>query len=117
MNGCRQHDLSRLDIPVREQPGIYEPVTIGTDSWIGERAIVAASVGRHCVIGAGSLVLEPVPDYAVAVGCPAKVIRDRRDIARTALPTNSSQDAESTAMAESAAKAGAEVTEFPLPVV
>ena len=40
---------------------------------------MAANVGRHCIIGAGSLVLSPVPDYCVAVGVPARVIRDRRD--------------------------------------
>ncbi len=80
MNGCRQHATDRLDLPIREQPGIYEPITIGCDSWIGEHATVAASIGRHCVIGAGSLVLQPVPDYAVAVGVHARVIRDRRDV-------------------------------------
>lgn len=78
MNGCRQHGTERLDIPVREQAGIYEPVTIGCDSWIGERATVAANIGRHCIIGAGALVLSPVPDYSIAVGVPARVIRDRR---------------------------------------
>ena len=81
MNGCRQHGLERLDVPVREQIGHYEKVTLGRDSWIGERATVAASVGKHCVVGAGSLVLNPLPDYAVAVGVPAKVIRDRRELA------------------------------------
>lgn len=78
MNGCRQHGMERLDVPIREQPGVYEPVTIGRDSWIGERATVAASVGRHCIIGAGAVVTSAVPDFAVAVGIPARVIRDRR---------------------------------------
>jgi acetyltransferase-like isoleucine patch superfamily enzyme len=80
MNGVRQHGIARLDIPMREQPGSYERVTIGEDSWIGERAVVAASVGRHCIIGAGSVVLSPIPDYAIAVGTPARVIRDRRHV-------------------------------------
>ena len=78
MNGCRQHGTERLDVPVREQIGHYEAVTIGRDSWIGERATVAANIGRHCIIGAGALVLSPVPDYCIAVGVPARVIRDRR---------------------------------------
>lgn len=78
MNGCRQHGTERLDIPVREQTGHCEPVTIGCDSWIGERATVAANIGRHCIIGAGALVLSPVPDYCIAVGVPARIIRDRR---------------------------------------
>ncbi|MBL8820425.1 MAG: acyltransferase [Planctomyces sp.] len=80
MNGCRQHGTARLDIPIREQPGVYEPVTIGRDSWIGEHATVAASVGKHCIIGAGSVVLKPIPDYSIAVGVPARVIRDRRTL-------------------------------------
>ncbi|MCA9035345.1 MAG: acyltransferase [Planctomycetaceae bacterium] len=78
MNGCQQHGTERLDVPIREQAGVYLPVTIGQNSWIGERAIVAASVGRHCIIGAGSLILKPVPDFCVAVGVPARVVRDRR---------------------------------------
>lgn len=78
MNGCHQHGIDRLDILLREQSGRSESVTIGRDTWIGERATIAANVGRHCIIGAGSLVLSPVPDYCIAVGVPARVIRDRR---------------------------------------
>ena len=79
MNGCRQHGIESLEIPIREQAGVYEPVTVGCGSWIGEKAIVAASVGRHCVIGAGSLVLKPVPDYSIVAGVPARIIGDRRN--------------------------------------
>jgi virginiamycin A acetyltransferase len=79
MNGCRQHGIESLEIPIREQAGVYEPVTIGYGSWVGEKATVAASVGRHCVIGAGSLVLKPVPDYSIVAGVPARMIGDRRN--------------------------------------
>ena len=91
MNGCNQHGIDRLDVPVREQTGTYPPVSIGEDTWIGEQATVTASVGKHCVIGAGSLVLTPIPDYAVAVGVPAKVVKDRRDMAAA---QNEATDAE-----------------------
>lgn len=77
INGSRQHGIDRLDIPVREQPGHWPHVTIGCDSWVGDRAIVMADVGRHCVVGAGSVVVKPVPDYAIVVGNPARVIRKR----------------------------------------
>ncbi len=76
-SGGKQHGIDRLDLPIREQPGIWSRVTIGRDSWIGDRAVVLADVGHHCVIGAGSVVTEPIPDYAVAVGVPAKVVRFR----------------------------------------
>jgi acetyltransferase-like isoleucine patch superfamily enzyme len=73
INGNRQHGTSRLDIPVREQPGQFPRITIGEDSWIGDRAIVMADVGKHCVVGAGSVVTKPVPDYAIVVGNPARI--------------------------------------------
>ena len=81
MNDCHQHGIERLDIPVREQPGKYDPITIGDDAWIGEKATVAASVGQHSIVGAGALVLSPVPDYAIVAGVPARIIGDRRKIA------------------------------------
>jgi acetyltransferase-like isoleucine patch superfamily enzyme len=77
-NGGAQHGIERLDIPIREQPGCWPRVTIGRDSWIGDRAVVMADVGRHCVIGAGSVVTRPIQDYAIAVGVPARVVRYRR---------------------------------------
>ena len=77
INGNRQHGIARLDIPIREQSGEWPRITIGRDTWIGDRAVVFADVGKHCVIGAGSVVTKPIPDYAIAVGNPARVIRYR----------------------------------------
>jgi virginiamycin A acetyltransferase len=77
MNGGAQHGIDRLDIPVREQAGKWPRVTIGQDAWIGDRAVVLADVGKHCVIGAGAVVCNPIPDYAIALGVPARVIRYR----------------------------------------
>ncbi len=80
-NGSRQHGIGRLDIPVREQPGEWPRIKIGQDTWIGDRAIIMANVGKHAVVGAGSVVTKPVEDYAVVVGNPARKIGDRREIA------------------------------------
>jgi acetyltransferase-like isoleucine patch superfamily enzyme len=77
MNGGGQHGIERLDVPIREQPGTWTRITIGRDSWIGDRAVVLADIGRHCVIGAGSVVTKPIPDYAIAAGSPARVLRYR----------------------------------------
>jgi acetyltransferase-like isoleucine patch superfamily enzyme len=76
-SGGRQHGTDRTDLPMRQQPGSWTRVTIGRNSWIGDRAVVLADVGSHCVIGAGAVVTEPIPDFAVAVGVPARVIRYR----------------------------------------
>lgn len=76
-NGGAQHGIARLDIPIREQPGSWPRITIGRDSWIGDRAIVLANVGEQCVIGAGSVVTRDLPARAIAVGVPAKIVRFR----------------------------------------
>lgn len=92
-NGSRQHGIGRLDIPVREQPGQWPRITIGRDSWIGERAVVMANVGRHCVVGAGSVVTKPVPDYAIVVGVPARIVDWRGPCgATTAAGTSATDD-------------------------
>ena len=56
--------------------GHYDNVEIGDGTWIGENVcIIGASIGKQCVIGANSVVLKDIPDYCVAVGLPAKVIK------------------------------------------
>ena len=78
-NGGRQHGIERLDIPIREQPGVWPRITIGRDSWIGDRAVVLADVGQQCVIGAGSVVTKSIPDLAIAVGVPAHLVQWRKE--------------------------------------
>ena len=69
------HDISR---PVMHQ-GVTNvaPVEICDGAWLGQNAVVCPGVriGRGAVIGANSVVLDDVPDYAVAVGAPARVVR------------------------------------------
>lgn len=51
-------------------------ISIGEGSWIGENVcVLGASIGKHCVIGSNSVVTHNIPDYSVAVGAPAKVIK------------------------------------------
>jgi acetyltransferase-like isoleucine patch superfamily enzyme len=77
LSGRHQHHFDRPDVPLREQGGRFERVRIGRNSWVGNSAVVMAEVGAACVIGAGSVVVRPIPDGAVAVGNPA-VVKKRR---------------------------------------
>jgi acetyltransferase-like isoleucine patch superfamily enzyme len=78
INGSKQHDISRLDLPIRLQEGVFPRITIGQDTWIGDRAVVMVDVGQHCVVGAAAVVTKPVPDYAIVVGNPARIIGWRK---------------------------------------
>lgn len=51
-------------------------VCIGDGSWIGENAsVLSCKIGKHCVIGANAVVVNDIPDFSVAVGAPARVVR------------------------------------------
>ena len=54
-----------------------EPITIGDDCWLGANVTVlpGVTIGKGCTIGAGAVVQKSIPDYSVAVGVPAKVIK------------------------------------------
>ncbi len=52
-------------------------VSIGDGCWIGEKVCIlpGVNIGKKCVIGAGAIVTKSVPDYSIAVGNPARVIK------------------------------------------
>lgn len=71
------HGYSDIHVPIKNQPIIqHGEVVIGEGSWLGENVcVLGARIGKHCVIGANSVVTKDIPDYSVAVGIPAKVIK------------------------------------------
>jgi len=78
-SGGKTHHFGDPNLPIREQGGERQLVTIGAGAWIGSAAIVLADVGAGTIVGAGSVVTKPLPENAIAVGSPAKVIRNRFD--------------------------------------
>lgn len=71
------HSYANVSKPIIEQPiKQLKKIRIGEGSWIGENAcIIGASIGKHCTIGANAVVTKDIPDYCVAVGAPARVIK------------------------------------------
>lgn len=65
------------EIPYERQLLECKPVNINDNTWIGDNCIILAgsTVGKHAIIGAGSVVAGVIPDYTVAAGNPAKVIK------------------------------------------
>lgn len=78
----RNHRHDRTDIPMMDQ-GFEEerPVYIGDDVWIGDRVTVLPGVhiGNGCIIAAGAVVTKDVPEYTVAAGVPARVVKGRKN--------------------------------------
>ena len=62
----------------RETKEYAYPITIGEDCWIGGGAIICpgVTIGNRCIIGAGSVVTKDIPNDSIAVGNPAKVIKN-----------------------------------------
>lgn len=74
------HQLS-IDKPMRDQPLSSKfGIVIGDEAWLGTGVIVldGANIGKGAVIGAGSVVTGHIPDNAIAVGNPAKVVKYRQ---------------------------------------
>lgn len=55
------------------------PIEIGNDVWIGANVIIldGVRIGNGVILGAGAVVTKDIPDYAIAVGVPAKIIKYR----------------------------------------
>lgn len=76
-SGGRTHSSDDPGRPIREQGGERTMVTIGAGAWVGSAAVVLADVGRGTIVGAGSVVTKPLPEFVIAAGVPARVIRPR----------------------------------------
>jgi virginiamycin A acetyltransferase len=75
LSGRRQHGRSEDGRIEGAEQGVFEVIPIGAECWIGAGAIVMAEIGEGTTIGAGSVVIHPVPPRSVAVGNPARVIK------------------------------------------
>lgn len=71
------HNYENISLPIIKQPiKQIATVVIGDGCWLGENVcVIGASIGRNSVIGANSVVTKDIPDYCIAVGSPAKVIK------------------------------------------
>lgn len=82
-NSVRLLGKSFIEIPAEKRIGyVIEPVTIGEYTFIGTSCIIlpGTSIGKGCIVGAGSVVKGSFPDYSILVGNPAKIVGDTRKV-------------------------------------
>lgn len=71
------HTYSDISKPIKNQQNSISKIKIHENAWIGINVVIQAGVtiGKNSVIGSSSIVRSDIPDYCVAVGNPAKVIK------------------------------------------
>jgi acetyltransferase-like isoleucine patch superfamily enzyme len=73
----QNHDYRDVTRPMSKQSMPEQAVSIGDGSWLGYGTVVlpGANIGKHVAVGANSVVAGTLPDYSVAVGSPARVVK------------------------------------------
>lgn len=71
------HSYEDINTPPTIQKVSTDQIKIADNVWVGANSVITAGVniGRHTVIGAGSVVTKDLPAYCVAVGNPARIIK------------------------------------------
>jgi acetyltransferase-like isoleucine patch superfamily enzyme len=71
------HPYERIDLPIERQPIIVTPVYIDDDCKIYNNAVIlpGTKIGKHCVVGANSVVFGSIPDYCIVAGSPGRIIK------------------------------------------
>lgn len=77
LSGGREHSMDVCAGVMHDQKQVFRKTTIGAGTWIGAGSTIMADVGKECIVGAGAVVNKPIPDGAVAVGVPARVVKFR----------------------------------------
>ncbi|MCK9900289.1 acyltransferase [Frankia sp. Cpl3] len=73
------HAYQQVGVAIRDQGNHgLAPVTIGDGAWLGQNCVITAGtrIGRGAAVGANSVVKGDVPDYSLAVGAPARIVRN-----------------------------------------
>ena len=71
------HEYRDVTLPIHEQKILTAAIIVEDECWVAANAVITSGVtiGKHSVIAAGAVVTKNIPPYSVAVGNPAKVIK------------------------------------------
>lgn len=86
---ANSHIFTDPTLPIEEQGVTSKGIIIEDDCWLGHNVTVidGVKIGKGSIIGAGSVVNQNIPPFSIAVGTPARIIRNRLDRQTSNLPT------------------------------
>lgn len=78
--GGGDHETNRIDIPIIAQGQVVKGIMLEDNCWIGAgvKVLDGVKIERDCIVGAGGVVTRSIPEYSVAIGVPARVVKSRR---------------------------------------
>jgi len=78
--GGGNHSIDRTDIPISQQGAECRGIEIGDNVWLGAgvRILDGCSIARDSIIGTNSFVNQDIPEFAIAAGSPAKIVKMRK---------------------------------------
>ena len=78
LSGSRQHEFHDARKPIQDQGGAFEKIRIGADCWVGNSAVIMATVADGCIIAAGSVLSRSANKAGdILAGNPSRTIRNR----------------------------------------
>jgi len=77
LSGRHHHNFEDTGEDIFSGEDRFAVINIGKNSFIGDNTVVMAHIGEYSIVGAGSVVVKDIPDYVIAVGNPAKVVKER----------------------------------------
>jgi len=77
LSGSRQHEFDNTDVPIQQQGGRFEKISIGSDCWLGNTVVVMTNLPDKTIVAAGSVVARQFAEGDILAGNPAKPLRNR----------------------------------------
>ena len=77
LSGSKQHNFDDPTKLITDTENKFDKMFIGESVFIGDQTVIMANIGDKSIIGAGSIVVKDIPPYSIAVGNPAKVVKER----------------------------------------
>lgn len=71
------HNYEDVDASIDQQGVSTSSILIEDDVWVGANAVIlpGVTIGKHCIIAAGSVVSKSIPSYTLCAGIPARILK------------------------------------------